>query len=353
MMAMVAQQVSDAKAVATTRLLIAMQDALVIADAQDDRFEAHEALTGRDLQCLASDPRHPSRIYCGTFGDGLWASDDGGASWRPVRALTARQVTAVAVSPTESQNGFGVVYAGTEPSAVFWSGDGGSTWHECPALAKLPSAPAWSFPPRPETHHVRWIGLDAVLPGRLFVAIEAGALVRSVDGGRTWIDRVPDGPYDTHTLLTHTLAPGHLYSAAGDGYFESDDAGASWRQPHRGLEHRYLWSLAVDPRDPEVVVASAAHSALSAHSARAAESYVYRRAKGDDWELLRDGLPASKGTTISVVSASVAEAGVFYLVNNRGVYRSNDRGVSWHALGIPWPTRFHLQRAVAMVVGTL
>lgn len=282
----------------------------------------------------------------------MWVSDDSGSSWRPLRALTARQVTAVAVSPTERHNGFGVVYAGTEPSAVLWSDDGGSTWHECPPLATLPSAREWSFPPRPETHHVRWIGLDAVLPGRLFVAIEAGALVRSADGGGTWIDRVPDGPYDTHTLVTHTLAPGHLYSAAGDGYFESDDGGASWRQPEAGLEHRYLWSLAIDPRDPEVVVASAARSAQSAHSARAAESYVYRRA-GDDWEILRDGLPAAKGTTISVVSASVAESGVFYLVNNRGVYRSNDRGVSWHALAIPWPTRFHLQRAVAMVVDNL
>jgi photosystem II stability/assembly factor-like uncharacterized protein len=352
-MATVAQEVSRAKTVGTTRLLIAMQDALVIADGQDERFDAHEALTGRVLQCLASDPHQASRIYCGTFGDGLWASDDGGASWRPLRALTARQVTAVAVSATERHNGFGVVYVGTEPSAVFWSGDGGSTWHECPALTTLPSSATWSFPPRPQTHHVRWIGLDARLPGRLFVAIEAGALVRSVDGGRTWLDRAPNGPYDTHTLVTHTLAPGHLYSAAGDGYFESDDAGANWRQPQRGLEHRYLWSLAVDPHDPGVVIASAARSPHAAHDPRAADSAIYRRANGGEWEILRDGLPAAKGTTVGVITASAAESGVFYLVNNRGVYRSNDSGVSWHALAIPWPPRFHLQRAVAVVAGSL
>jgi hypothetical protein len=64
--------------------------------------------------------------------------------------------------------------------------------------------------------------------------------VRTFDGGRTWRDRVRGGPYDTHTALTHPLAPGRIYSAAGDGYFESTDAADSWSSPEDGLKHRYL-----------------------------------------------------------------------------------------------------------------
>jgi photosystem II stability/assembly factor-like uncharacterized protein len=74
---------------------------------------------------------------------------------------------------------------------------------------------------------------------RVFVAIEAGAFVRTFDGGRTWRDRVRGGPYDTHTALTHPLAPGRIYSAAGEpgviyaannrGLFRSGDAGRSWK----------------------------------------------------------------------------------------------------------------------------
>ena len=71
--------------------------------------------------------------------------------------------------------------------------------------------------------HVRWIELDVNVHDYVFVAIEAGALVQSRDGGRTWIDRVEQGPYDTHTLGTHQKAPKRLYSSAGDGYFESFD----------------------------------------------------------------------------------------------------------------------------------
>jgi hypothetical protein len=92
-------------------------------------------------------------------------------------------------------------------------------------LHKLPSSVSWSFPPRPWTHHVRWIEPDANNYDYVFVAIEAGALVQSHDGDRTWIDRVEQGPYDTHTLATHPMAPRRLYSSAGDGYFESFDYG--------------------------------------------------------------------------------------------------------------------------------
>ena len=68
-----------------------------------------------------------------------------------------------------------------------------------------------SFPPRPWTSHVRWIESDVNIPDYVFVAIEAGALVQSRDGGRTWIDRVEQGPYDTHTLGTHQKAPKRLF----------------------------------------------------------------------------------------------------------------------------------------------
>jgi hypothetical protein len=41
--------------------------------------------------------------------------------------------------------------------------------------------------------------LDSSNPDYVYVAIEAGALVQSHDGGDTWIDRVDQAPYDTHT----------------------------------------------------------------------------------------------------------------------------------------------------------
>ena len=68
---------------------------------------------------------------------------------------------------------------------IFSSGDGGQTWEKIDEFNKLPLSSVWSFPPRPWTHHVRWIEPNVHKEGYIFVAIEAGALIRSFDGGQT------------------------------------------------------------------------------------------------------------------------------------------------------------------------
>ena len=192
----------------------------------------------------------------------------------------------VAVSPMNGGKRFNRVYAGTEPSALYISNDGGDSWERLEALNDLPSSKTWSFPPRPWTHHVRWIEPDATNPDYLFVAIEAGALVQSHNGGKTWIDRVKGGPYDTHTLCTHPKAPKRLFSSAGDGYFESFDYGETWSKAIEGLRHGYLVGIAVDFGNPDAVVVSASNGPFRSFSSDDAETYLYRKDlnNGNDWK---------------------------------------------------------------------
>lgn len=313
--------------------VVATKQALLIAR-HTSRWLVEEYLKGKSAQSLAVDPHNPTRVYCGTGGNGLWRSEDAGQSWQPAGpGLAYNDITAVAASPTEP----GVVVAGTEPSAVFRSENGGESWTDLPGLQSLPSAGSWSFPPRPDTHHVRWIEPDPLIAGRLFVAIEAGALVRTLDGGQTWLDRVPGGPIDTHTAATHPLAPGRVYSAAGDGYFESEDAGESWSRQMGGLQHHYLVGGAVDPADPDTVIVSAASGPFVAYRPQGAEAYLYRKAGRRSFELVLAGLPAGRGTIASRLTAHPDEPGVFYAANNHGLFRSPDAGQSWQMVDIPWP----------------
>jgi len=318
-------------------LIVVTRAALLIAR-RGSSWTVEEHLRGLSPDCIAVDLHDPTRAYCGTAHGGLFRSRDRAQTWHPVGAgITHTAITAVAVGQAQRPDGFGVVYAGTEPSAVFRSANGGDDWVDLAGLRQLPSSSSWSFPPRPETHHVRWIEADVSAGGRLFVAIEAGALVRTFDDGRTWRDRVSGGPYDTHTAATHPLAPGRIWSAAGDGYFESADAGDSWTSPDEGLQHGYLVDIAIDPADPETVIVSAARGPFVAYRPSSAESYVYRRSGGSEWELTMSGLPQAGGTTASRFAVHPAEPGIIYAANNRGVFRSDDAGRSWRAIDVPWP----------------
>jgi photosystem II stability/assembly factor-like uncharacterized protein len=287
----------------------------------------------------------------------VFRSDDGGKSWKSV-GLSGRLIMAVAASPVEQD----VVWVGTEPSEVWRSGDAGATWEQTTRLETLSSSSEWSFPPRPDTHHVRWIACHPLEPKRLWVAIEAGALVSTMDGGRTWRDRVSGGPWDTHELAIHPKAPDTLCVSAGDGYFESDDAGATWRSPSGGLEVGYLRSVAIDPDHPDVVVVSASSGPHSAYVAGRSDGRLYRRLTRErtstglsapraqvegGWERVRDGWPEPP-TTIAPLLCAGANGGRLWAADERGVHCSDDGGKVWRQAGSYATAPQHL-RGLALV----
>lgn len=249
-------------------MYVATGDAVVVVSKEGGRWSARAALEGSGAQCLTVG--RDGVVFAGTRGSGLWRSADGGRTWESA-GLPARDVFAVAASPAD-----GAVYAGCEPSALFRSPDGVRAWKELAGLRTVPSAPSWSFPPRPWTSHVRWIAPDPHDADRLLVGIEAGAVLLSEDGGRTWADHRPDADRDPHALAWHPSAPGRAYEAGGGGAAWSRDAGRTWQRADAGRDRHYVWGLAVDPADPDRWWVSAAPGPSHAHRGRAAEARIYR-----------------------------------------------------------------------------
>ena len=324
-------------------VLVATDSEILAFDIERGTSASAAGISGRPT-CLAADVLVHGRAWCGTHRDGVFRTDDGGRSWRAV-GLSGRLIMAIAASPVERD----VVWAGTEPSEMWRSTNAGTTWEPTSRLETLPSSSQWSFPPRPDTHHVRWIACHPLEPGRLWVAIEAGALVSTVDGGRTWRDRVASGPWDTHELAIHRSAPDTLRVSAGDGYFESDDGGATWRSPSTGLEVGYLRSVAIDPGAQDVVVVSASSGPYTAYVAGRSDGRLYRRvaperpSTGPDaassgvgtraevegrWERIRVGWPDPPSTIAPLLCAGTT-AGEMWAADERGVHRSDDSGKTW------------------------
>jgi hypothetical protein len=221
---------------------------------------------------------------------------------------------------------------------LYRSEDGGETWIDCPALLDLPSSASWSFPPRPHTHHVRCIEPDRFDKERIFVGIELGGVMRSLDRGHSWEDRKPGSQHDSHALTMQFFTRDRIYEAAGGGFAESMDGGQCWETKNEGLTHyNYLVDIAVSSDNPDIILVSASLGPFRAYNASNAHSVIARKKGNQAWQIITQGLPEAEGTTISSLAASEDEPGVFYAANNQGIYRSEDNGLSWQRIDVKWP----------------
>ncbi len=294
---------------------------------QDDTWNAKLTLENSGAQCLALDPHHHGRLYAGSYGKGVWKSSDSGQTWQDMK-LPQKDVFSIAVSPVD-----GSVYAGCEPSMLFRSIDGGQSWHELSTLRSIPSAPTWSFPPRPWTSHVRWIAPNPHDAALLIVGIELGGLMYSNDGGQTWDDHRPNAQRDVHALAWHPTVAGRAYEAGGGGTAWSHDGGQTWQRIDAGRDRHYTWALAVDPNDPDCWFISACPGPGYAHNPRGnAQAYIYRWRGNGPWQPLGGGLPQPlKNFPYALVSVpGQLCAGL----NDGRIYVSHDLGDSWQSLNL-------------------
>lgn len=115
----------------------ALSDRLLVGDG-----EWTERLVGETLECVAADPRAPRRAVVGTVDSGLQRTTDGGESWTEREGVT-----------------------------------------------DLDSASGWSFPPRPHTHHVRWLAVAPDDPDTVVVSAARGARSAHATSGESYVYR--------------------------------------------------------------------------------------------------------------------------------------------------------------------
>ena len=318
-----------------------------LADAK--ALDPESLLPGVGPRCIAVDPRDPDRVYVGTLDSGLYASQDGGVTWRQDEdGLDDHRVLSVAVSPSHQMSGVSVVYAGTEPSNLYRSENAGRSWQRLPALRALPSEPIWSFPPRPWTHHVRTIAPHPTDPDWLAVGIELGGVMRTRDAGASWIDHNPQAHSDAHQLLTHPLAPERLYEAAGQGIARSGDRGESWRRFEDGLDRHYAWAQAIDPTNPDLWYVAISRSPFAAHGDGNGQARLVR-SRGDGWTPIDTWGDSPELRRMPYALSALPGQPNRLLVGLRGgtLLLTDDAGESWSRLPSKLPDVIDLAAAPA------
>jgi photosystem II stability/assembly factor-like uncharacterized protein len=242
----------------------------------------------------------------------------------------------------------GKVYCGVAPAALFESNDGGVTWAENTALSSVPSKTSWN--PSNGGLALHSIVVDRGNPDRLWVAISAGGVYRSDDGGKSWEPKNkgirdigatfdPNLPlYPEFGQCVHwlTQAPGghdRLYLQTHLGTYRSDDAGDSWSDITAGLPSEFALAMTDHPHDPDTAfVAPSIGGELRCPPGFAFKIWRTQDA-GATWEGMGDGLPA-QDAFMSVYRGglchdSLDPAGIYVGTNTGQLYVSRDDGGTW------------------------
>ncbi|WP_030264765.1 WD40/YVTN/BNR-like repeat-containing protein [Streptomyces sp. NRRL B-24484] len=199
-------------------------------------FRIEDAKTGDTLFIapFVLDPNDPDRLFGG--GLSLWRTDDAktpntptsGPRWRAVKPRTGAEISAIAVTPGNSD----AVWVGHVDGAVFRTANGTA------------ATPAWqrvgaTGPDRLQPQ--RYCTRLTVHPARpqtvyaCFGGYEAGNLWVTEDGGARWHGlgtALPAAP--VRALAVHPQHDRFLYCGTEVGLFASEDGGTSWSPTTEG-----------------------------------------------------------------------------------------------------------------------
>jgi photosystem II stability/assembly factor-like uncharacterized protein len=239
-----------------------------------------QGLGDEPVYSLALVPGKEGRLYAGTLS-GVWGSEDGGASWRPLTTDLAeiQKVTSLVVDPGQTDT----VIAGTWRRA-YRSDDGGRTWAgvfegmvldtEVFSLTPIPGHPGeiwastcgWVYQTR--DRGARWErfkeGLEerrtpSFLPlpdGRMLAGTVAGIYL-SADGGHTW--KLASDPALSVTAFAYDPARPRrvILGTEGSGVWVSNDDVASFHPASDGMANTRVSALALAGDDLLVGVSHA------------------------------------------------------------------------------------------------
>ncbi|MHB8646478.1 MAG: WD40/YVTN/BNR-like repeat-containing protein [Thermomicrobiales bacterium] len=246
-------------------------------------------------------------ILAGSYGNGLYRSADGGHTWSPANTgLTASAFRCIGPDPLNP----GALLAGTEPGRLFRSGDGGRTWRELAGITRIAGYDGWFLPYSPRAGAVRNVYAPPGGTGRLFASVEVGGLLRSDDGGETWVCAPVIEDDDIHFITGHPHDPDLLYAALGyaalphhrngdvlrrfGGVARSRDGGTTWQK----LETDYTRATLIPPTRPDLLLAAPAP-----HVGREGRIVVSSDG-GDSWEPASAGLDMPMPDMVEVFTAA-------------------------------------------------
>ncbi|MDH5570503.1 MAG: YCF48-related protein [Gammaproteobacteria bacterium] len=174
---------------------------------------------GNHIRAITFDKANKNTVYAGT-DMGLFISIDNGETWEPVKSTRNLMVTAIHISPTNSD----IIYIGTQtsskgPGAIYKSNDHGLTWEKnlndirryVSAITSLPAQPDYVYASTQDDNY------HDISKGK--------GIYRSIDQGSTW-HRIDNNlpVFRAYDITTSSLRPYEIFLATcGSGAYVANE----------------------------------------------------------------------------------------------------------------------------------
>ncbi len=309
-----------------------------------DRFEPLK--TGlpdpASVHCITVHPQNPELVFIGTQ-DGPFVSADRGDHWhRPDFPEPGMPIWSILVHPSEPRR----IYAGAAPVAIFLSEDGGEEWR----LLSRPELPERA--PMPFACRVMRLAIDPAAPRDIFATIEVNGVMRSHDGGESWVDcnrglvqlaeqprlksnlvsgADAEGMLDGHAICVSPADPGAVFLACRMGLFRSGDGGDTWQDIGVGRFSplTYARDIRPAPQDPRTL-----YACLSVHATGDTGSLAKSSDLGRSWRRFDHGVNLT--ATMMNLAVHQRDPEQVYGVARKGqVIGTQDGGKTWHEYRLP------------------
>ena len=224
------------------------------------------------IGCVSIDPNNSSIIWIGTgennnqrsvaFGDGIYRSKDGGASWENMGLKESEHIGMIKVHPNNSNiiwvAAYGPLWNSGGERGIYKTTDGGKNWKRVLHISDHTGFNEVHLDPRnPDilyaTSHQRQRKVWTYVSG----GPESG-LYKSLDGGENWIqlkNGIPGSDKGRFAIAISPVNPDVIYCMIeGHGFYKSLNRGASFnRESGHSTSGNYYVELFASPHDVNTI----------------------------------------------------------------------------------------------------